>query len=224
MRTLNSATMLVLTALSALTLPACAVASEPAPVAAVETESVGQLGEELRDRLTPRLTELGTPSLESLEALYASGTADGPMPEGRAVGRALFLGLPGLTNLEEHLRRAGWPTARTVEDFIANVVWRGKTFRPLATPSGDKIGTLTNDVLGFDIATADILHIGESPVAEEANTFYLDYSQSNFFLVRGVQDYIRQIEPGLYIGKAFLKLPGGQERFLACYFALDFAK
>jgi hypothetical protein len=42
--------------------------------------------------------------------------------------------------------------------------------------------------------------------------------------VRGIQDYIRRIDDGLYIGKAFIKIPGTDRRVLGCYFALDFNK
>ena len=40
----------------------------------------------------------------------------------------------------------------------------------------------------------------------------------------GVQDYIRKIGDGLYLGKAFLRIPGQDRRVLGCYFALDFAR
>ena len=90
--------------------------------------------------------------------------------------------------------------------------------------AGGKIIVPTNQVLGFDLATADIHFIGASDDADEANTFYLDYSHSDFAVVRGVQDYIRKIGPGLYLGKAFLTLPGAEKRALACFFALDFGQ
>src|SRR5438552_2381909 len=111
-------------------LPACAVSSE----APVDTEATGQTTEALTDRWTPRLAELGSPALADLERLYSSGTTAGGLPEGRAVGRAFFLGLPGMTSIEEQLHAAGWPTSRSAEDFLANVIWRGKTFHAV---SGD---------------------------------------------------------------------------------------
>lgn len=218
---MRTAPLFALLATFALALPACATETEGA---AAEPEAVGQSTEALTERLTPRLESLGSPALSELERLYHSGTTEGGLPEGKAVGKALFLGIPALSNFEEELRRAGIPSARTAEDLIANVIWRGKTFHPVSDPTGARIGTLTNDVLGFQIATADIRFIGESPISDEANTFYLDYSTSNFPVVRGVQDYIRRIDSDLYIGKAFIKLPGTRDRVLACYFALDFAK
>lgn len=172
---------------------------------------------------TPRLDALEGLSLDSIEALYQSGNTEGGMPEGKGLGKALFTGLPGLAQIEEQLRVAGIPTARTAEDFFANNIWHGKTFNAV---SGDpsRIGTLTNDVFGFQIATADIHYIGASANKDEANTFYLDYSNSSLFLVRTIQDYIRKIDTNLYLGKAFITLPGAKDRILGCYFALDFTK
>jgi len=81
-------------------------------------------------------------------------------------------------------------------------VWHGKLFHRI---EGDpnRIGMLTNDVFGLQIATADIRYIGASANADEANTFYLDYSQSNLFLVRTIQDYIRKVGPD-YLAYALL--------------------
>jgi hypothetical protein len=72
--------------------------------------------------------------------------------------------------------------------------------------------------------SADIVGEDARRRCDEAGTIYLDYSQSDFAVVRGVQDYIRRIDDRLYIGKAFITLPGMKTRALACYFALDFAR
>jgi hypothetical protein len=191
-------------------------------------ENVAQTHEALQ-ATSPRLDALGSPAIEDLEALYASGTTEGGLPEGRAQGRAFFLGLPGFQQLEDELARSGMVVpSRAAEDFIANAIWHGKTFHRVDADPNDpyagRIGTLTNQVLGLDLATADIFAIGASSDSDEANTFYLDYSHSDFAVVRGVQDYIRKIGPGLYVGKAFLKLPGAEHRALACFFALDFGQ
>jgi hypothetical protein len=203
----------------ALSLAACAAPTDTTSEVE-QTEAVGQATEELR-HFTPRLERLGELGVQDLQALYESGTTEGGLPAGQGVGRAFFLGF-GLTKFEDELHRAGLPTARTVEDLIANAVWHGKTFTINPSTNGEVLGTLTNKVLGLDLATANIRYIGQSTVADEANTFYLDYSQSNLFLVRGIQDYIRKVGEGLYVGKAFLKVPTPEGRVLACYFALDF--
>jgi len=200
----------------------CVAATDSSEAPAASHEDVGQTNEALST--TPRLDALGAPAIAELETLYASGTTEGGMPEGRAHGRAFFLGLPGFQQLEDEIARSGGIVpSRAAEDFIANAVWKGKTFHRV---DGDpnRIGALTNQVLGFDLATADIHFIGASDDADEANTFYLDYSHSDFAVVRGVQDYIRKIGPGLYLGKAFLTLPGAEKRALACFFALDFGQ
>lgn len=200
----------------------CAVDAAPAPAVETQPESVAQASEAVIIT-TPRLEDLAAQSLEAIEKQYQAGTTEGGLPEGQGIGRALFTGLPGLAQLEEQLRLAGVPSARAVEDLIANNVWHGKLFHRI---DGDpnRIGMLTNDVFGLQIATADIRYIGASTNADEANTFYLDYSQSNLFLVRTIQDYIRKVGPDLYLGKAFITLPGAKERILGCYFALDFSK
>jgi len=200
----------------------CAVAPQDREQEAAPAEATAQTAEAIIES-TPRLEALEGLSLDSIEALYVSGNTEGGLPEGKGIGKALFTGLPGLTALEEQLRQAGLPTARTAEDFFANNIWHGKVFHAVAgDPS--RIGTLTNDVFGLQIATADIHFIGASTNPDEANTFYLDYSQSSLFLVRTIQDYIRKIDTNLYIGKAFITLPGAKDRILGCYFALDFTK
>jgi hypothetical protein len=200
----------------------CVAPTNASEEPAASHEEVGQTHEALES--TPRLDALGEPAIADLEVLYASGTTEGGLPEGRAQGRAFFLGLPGFQQLEDEVARTGAIVpSRAAEDFIANAIWHGKTFHRI---DGDpnRIGSLTNQVLGFDLATADIHAIGASDDPDEANTFYLDYSHSDFAVVRGVQDYIRKIGPGLYLGKAFLKLPGAETRALACFFALDFGQ
>lgn len=209
-------------ALGALTLAACAAPVEPNETHASESVSTSTeaLVSPFTPRFTPRLDALGKLPIADLETLYQSGTTDGGMPTGKGEGRAFFLGLPGLTALDDQLRLAGIPTFITAEDLIANGVWQGKTI-DVAGGEGGKIGTLSNMVLGLDLASADVYRIDASNDADERNTYYLDYSRSDFPIVRGVQDYIRRIDDALYLGKAFLKVPGGT-RVLACYFALDF--
>jgi hypothetical protein len=200
----------------------CVAPTDATEAPAASHEDVAQTHEALET--TPRLDALGSPAMADLETLYASGTTEGGMPEGKAQGRAFFLGLPGFQQLEDEIARSGGIVpSRAAEDFIANAIWHGKTFHRV-DGDGARIGTLTNQVLGFDLATADIYAIGASDDSDEANTFYLDYSHSDFAVVRGVQDYIRKIGPGLYIGKAFLTLPGAEKRALACFFALDFGQ
>jgi hypothetical protein len=173
---------------------------------------------------TERLDALNEKSLEELEALFDSGTNDGPVPVGQGIGKAFFTGVPGLTELGDELRRAGLPSFMGAENLIASLVWHGKTFSALPGSRPGTVATLTNKVLGLDLASADVWKIDESENADEARTFYLDYSRSNLPLVRGIQDYIRRIDDGLYIGKAFIKIPGTDRRVLGCYFALDFNK
>src|SRR5207253_1852571 len=120
----------------------------------VETEGVSTSAEALSARPTGRLAELGDPTLAELDALYASGTTEGGLPEGRAAGRAFFLGLPGFRQLEETLAASGRPVpSRLAENFIANAIWKGKTFRAVDNDP-THIGELTNQVFGFDLATA----------------------------------------------------------------------
>src|SRR3954469_17038054 len=112
-------------ALGALALLACTAPVEPNDTQA--PESVATEAEALTARFTPRLDALGRLPIADLETLYQSGTTDGGMPTRAGNGRAFFLGLPGLTALDDQLRLAGIPTFITAEDLLANGIWHGKT-------------------------------------------------------------------------------------------------
>jgi hypothetical protein len=98
---------------------------------------------------------------------------------------------------------------RPVAD-LAGLFWQGKVF--------DLSGkTLVNKVLGFKAIKAQVFY-GTS-LFDEKEAIIIDYGDTS--LIAGpVRDEIRQIAPGLYLGRAYVRTWIGA--FLAVNFALDF--
>ena len=79
--------------------------------------------------------------------------------------------------------------------------WRGKSFAPRDADSGDGVNRLVSDRLRlFTFGTS----IGPSR-ADGAPALQLDYDHpGNPFFIRRIQDEMRQLAPGLYLGQAYL--------------------
>lgn len=146
------------------------------------------------------ITSLGTlASLDGsrLARIYAVSPV-GEIPDGESQGKAIML--PGTI------------TGKLLSG-IANLVWKGKVF--------DRAnGCLVNKILGMRIVKAQVFH-GES-WKDGNQSIVIDYAKTSL-LAFFIRDEIRQVQPGLYLGKAFIRLPFGW-RFSALFFALDFRK
>jgi hypothetical protein len=130
-----------------------------------------------------------------LSALYASLQA-GNMPSGPSRGKTLFF--PGTVLTTPFAVLASW-------------VWQGKRF------DLDQ-GTMTNQVFfGFHALSARLSR-GES-WWDRSESLILDYAEAPFPFSK-LRDEIREVSPGLYLGKAFSRTRKGP-RFLLD-FVLDF--
>jgi hypothetical protein len=94
--------------------------------------------------------------------------------------------------------------------------WRGKSFSPLSSGHGEGKNRVIRDrwkLFRFET------FVGQS----RAGTFdavQLDYDlPENPFFIRAIKDEIRQVEPGLYLGQAYLQLRGQPQ--LVLYFGLQ---
>ncbi|PKL79752.1 MAG: hypothetical protein CVV27_01385 [Candidatus Melainabacteria bacterium HGW-Melainabacteria-1] len=148
-------------------------------------------------------------SSESLWKLYALAKTPAIEDlEGRLVGRMLTV--PGLENPS---------VARTLRGFAASGTfpWQGKTF----DSHGDGTGEGINRVLGdrknwFRFAT----FIGPSR-AGDFDALHLNYDNpGNPTPIRAVKDELREVAPGLWLGLAYLRLPGGKFH-MALFFGLS---
>jgi hypothetical protein len=93
--------------------------------------------------------------------------------------------------------------------------WRGKSFRSTDAAHGEGINRIVTDRFRrYPFATS----IGPSR-AGDFDAVQLDYDRrENPFFIRAIKDEVRAIEPGLFLGTAWL-VGRGKPR-LGCYFGL----
>ncbi len=122
--------------------------------------------------------------------------------------RGRMLAVPGLPD-----RITRWPRAwaRT-----STFPWRGKSFSPRSEDGGDGINRVASDRLRlfrFTTFAGPSRHDG-------APAIQLDYDhRGNPGLIRRIEDEIREIAPGLYLGQAWLRLRG--KKHFVLWFALE---
>lgn len=143
---------------------------------------------------------------EELRLLYESakapaiGDLDGAL-------RGRMLAVPALPDVVTALPRA-W--ART-----GSFPWRGKSFSPKSEAAGEGINRVVSDrvsLFRFTTAITPSRHDGK-PVLE------LDYDhRGNPRFIRMIEDEVRTIAPGLWLGQAWLRV-GGKKHFVL-WFAL----
>lgn len=154
------------------------------------------------------LADLAELSIDELWELYRQAeTPEIEDLDGRLVGR--MLAVPGLDN----------PTvARNLRGLAASDMfpWQGKTFDSHGDGSGEGI----NRVLGnrhnwFRFAT----FIGPSR-AGDFDSLHLNYDNpGNPAPIRAIKDELREVAPGLWLGLAYMRLPGGKY-YMTLFFGL----
>jgi hypothetical protein len=134
-----------------------------------------------------------TMSQEQLDALFTASPA-GEIPNGEAEGTAIVA--PG-TAYSPNIAR-----------FISNFAWQGKVFDV-------KKGVLRNKILplGLNAIIAKVYKAESWLDGKEC--IVLDYSDTSL-LAHWIRDEIREIEPGVYLGKVYW----GKQRLID--FALQF--
>jgi hypothetical protein len=141
-----------------------------------------------------------------LQLLYESAKApaltelDGPL-------RGRMLAVPALPDVVTALPRA-W--ART-----KSFPWRGKTFSPRSERAGEGINRVVSDrvsLFRFTTAITPSRHDGK-PALE------LDYDHaSNPRFIRMIEDEVRTLAPGLWLGQAWLRT--AKKKTFVLWFAL----
>jgi hypothetical protein len=137
--------------------------------------------------------QLLTMSQEQLDALFTASPA-GEIPNGEAEGTAIVA--PGTTY------------SPTIARFISNFAWQGKVF-------DTEKGVLRNKILplGLNAIIAKV-YKGESWL-DGKECIVLDYADTSL-LAQWIRDEIREIGPGVYLGKVYW----GKQRLID--FALRF--
>jgi hypothetical protein len=119
-------------------------------------------------------------SQEQLDALFTESPA-GEIPDGEAEGTAIVA--------------PGTAYSANIAKFISNFAWQGKVFDA-------KKGVLRNKILplGLNAIIAKV-YKGESWL-DGKQCIVLDYSDTSL-LAQWIRDEIREISPGVYLGKVY---------------------
>jgi hypothetical protein len=119
-------------------------------------------------------------SQKQLDDLFTASAA-GDIPNGEATGTAIIA--PGTTYTQE------------LATLINHFGWQGKTFNAAK-------GTLENRILPFGLS-AILAKVYKGPSwLDGKECIVLDYSQTSL-VAHWIRDEIRQIGPGMYLGKVY---------------------
>ncbi len=132
----------------------------------------------------PRVEKWLSMSREALDDVYRSAEA-GTIPQGDSRGTAIV---------------AGAFFARCYARFARLFGWQGKVF-DLFGPE-QQCGVLVNKITPFSL-TFIVAQVYRGPSwMDGKETIIIDYSKTSFF-ARKIRDEIREIEPGVYLGKVW---------------------
>jgi hypothetical protein len=124
--------------------------------------------------------ELLKMSQAELDKLFTDATS-GPIPDGEAKGTAIIA--PGTVFSPE------------IASFINHFGWQGKTF-------DGKRGVLTNRILPFGLNAIVAEVYKDKSWLDQKECIVLDYSKTSL-VAHWIRDEIRQLQPGLYLGKVY---------------------
>lgn len=123
-------------------------------------------------------------SREELDEIYRNASP-GEIPSGDTRGTAIL---------------TGSLLSRTVAAFARLFAWQGKVF-DLFCPDGDA-GILVNKITPFSLTFIVAKVYRGSSWLDGRETIIIDYSSTSFF-AKVIRDEIREIEPGVYLGKVW---------------------
>jgi len=123
-------------------------------------------------------------SREELDEIYRNAEA-GTMPSGDTRGTAIVAGSP-LSKFVAYLARA--------------LAWQGKVF-DLFGPDHQS-GILINKISPFSLTFIVAKVYRDKSWMDGKETIVIDYSRTSF-VARVIRDEIREIEPGVYLGKVW---------------------
>ncbi|MFK7994534.1 MAG: hypothetical protein AB8B87_10380 [Granulosicoccus sp.] len=125
-------------------------------------------------------------STEELDTIFSKATA-GPVPTGDTRGTAIVTGalLP-----------------RTLARIARLLAWQGKVFDIFADDG--QSGILINKVTPFSVNFIVAKVYRDKSWLDQKEAIVIDYSSTSFF-AKLIRDEIRQVEPGLYLGKVWWK-------------------
>ena len=121
---------------------------------------------------------------EELDEIY-SAAAPGEIPRGDTHGTAIL---------------AGSLFSKLVAAFARLFAWQGKVFDIFAADA--QAGVLVNKITPFSLTFIVAKVYRENSWLDGKETIVIDYSKTSFF-AKVIRDEIREIEPGVYLGKVW---------------------
>ena len=123
-------------------------------------------------------------SVEELDEIY-SNAEPGDIPNGDTHGTAIL---------------AGSIFSKFVALLVGLYAWQGKVF-DLFCPGG-QAGVLVNKITSFSLTFIVAKVYRDKSWLDGKDTIVIDYSTTSFF-AKLIRDEIREIEPGVYLGKVW---------------------
>ena len=121
---------------------------------------------------------------DALDAIYRNAAA-GTIPSGDTVGTAIV---------------AGTFFARCYARFARLFAWQGKVFDLF--PPNQENGILLNKITPFSLTFIVAKVYKGASWMDQKETIVIDYSRTSFFAQK-IRDEIREVEPGVYLGKVW---------------------
>ncbi len=135
--------------------------------------------------MNPKVKQWLSMSREELDDVYKACTESGTIPQGEMRGTAIL---------------AGSPLSKLVAAFARLFAWQGKVFDIFAVDSS--AGILVNKVTFLSLSFIIAKVYREKSWMDDHETIVIDYSKTSFLFAK-VRDEIREIEPGIYLGKVW---------------------
>jgi hypothetical protein len=123
-------------------------------------------------------------SREELDEIYRNARP-GDIPSGDTQGTAIL---------------AGSIFSKIVAVLARTLLWQGKVF-DLFCPKGDA-GILVNKITPFSLTFIVAKVYRDTSWLDGRDTIVIDYSKTSF-VAKVIRDEIREIEPGVYLGKVW---------------------
>lgn len=134
--------------------------------------------------IDPKIKKWLSLSREELDQVYQQAEA-GTIPSGDTRGTAIV---------------AGSLLARAYAIFARLFGWQGKVFDLFAADC-DK-GLLINKITPFSLSFIVAKVYRDKSWMDDKETIVIDYSTTSFF-AKKIRDEIREVEPGIYLGKVW---------------------
>ena len=134
--------------------------------------------------IDPEVRKWLTKDRAELDEIYKNSSA-GNIPSGDSRGTAIV---------------AGSFLARSYARFARLFAWQGKVFDLF--PPNQENGILVNKITPFSLTFVVAKVYKDASWMDAKETIVIDYSKTSFF-AKKIRDEIREVEPGVYLGKVW---------------------